>query len=105
MAENNDLIKGKTIYLVMYNYSDHDYSVVSALSSLDDAYKYVCEQEYCEFIYEKFKLITLQNLSDLTTNFEDGYIHVCYIPLNYLRFNLSEYVAMSSYIIVPMIVS
>lgn len=95
-------IKGCTIYMILYNYGDYDYSVITLMTKLDDAYKYICEQEYQEGVFEKFKMIQLNNVKDLQSNLADGHINICYILDNYMKFNLHKYIGISNYIIIPM---
>jgi hypothetical protein len=95
-------IKGKTVYMVLYNYGDYNYSVMTIMEKLDAAYNYICEQEYQEGVFEKFKMIEINHIKELQSNFTDEHIHICYISKNYIRYNLNGYAGISSYIIVPM---
>ncbi len=95
-------IKGKTVYMVLYNYGDYDYSVITIMEQLEDAYNYICEQEYQEGVFEKFKMIKINHIKELQSNFTDEHIHICYISTNYNRYNLKGYAGISSYVIVPM---
>ena len=100
-------LKGKTVFMVLYNYSDCDYSIVKIMDNLDDAYNYVCQQEakQCDKINE-FQMITVSRPQDLQQHVVDEHLNICYISSgNYNKFNLCNYGSISSYAIVSMVIS
>ena len=98
-------IKGKTVYMILYNYGEYDYSIIKLMENLNQAYNYICEQE-SELMME-CKMIDVDNPNDLKKKIINNYINICYISSGkYNKFNLcEEYGTMiSNYVIVPMIV-
>jgi len=94
-------IKGKTVYMIIYNYSDFDYSIVQIMEKLDDAYEYICSHE--ANICNDFKLIQVENTTQLQEKFVDEYLNICYITSGqYNKFNLCNYDQVSSYAIISM---
>jgi len=95
-------IKGKTVFMIVYNYADYDYSVIKIMSNLEDAFKYICDEE--SSMSDLFKLLEINKVSDLPNNFDDN-IYVCYIKSgNYEKFDLCNYDSLSNYAIVPMVI-
>jgi hypothetical protein len=94
-------IKGKTVYMILYNYSDFDYSVVKIMEKLDDAYEYICTHD--GNISDKFKLIHVENKTQLKEKFVDEHLNICYITSGkYNKFDLCNYCQVSSYAIISM---
>jgi hypothetical protein len=94
-------IKGKTVYLILYNYSDFDYSIVKIMEKIDEAYEYICSHE--GNISDKFKLLHVENINQLKQNFVDEHLNICYITSGkYNKFDLCNYCQVSSYAIIPM---
>jgi hypothetical protein len=90
--------------MILYNYKNSDYSVVKILDSLDKSLNYIrCqENEY----YDKFKMIQLTNQKQLVNEIDNDYLNICCVSNNkYNNLDLSKYDNVSSYIIVPMLVS
>ena len=103
-------IKGNTVFMVLYNYSDCDYSIVKIMENLDDAYKYICLQESndhdnIEEFYKCVKMIDVNNPTDITDKFVDEFLNICYISSGkYNKFSLCDYSQLSSYAIAPMVI-
>jgi hypothetical protein len=94
-------IKGKTIYIIIYNYSDYDYSIIRTMENLDEAYQYICLQE--STLVDEFAMIEIENIEDITSKYVKDHLNICYIPSgNYNKYNLCNYCEMSSYAIIPM---
>ena len=97
-------IKGNTVFMVLYNYSDCDYSIVKIMDNLDNAYNYVCQQEAKQF--NEFQMITVSRPQDLQKHFVDKHLNICYISSGkYNKFNLCNYMSISSYAIISMVIS
>ena len=100
-------IKGHNVFMILYNYSDCDYSIVKIMDDLDNAYNYICQQEakQCDKLNE-FQMINVLRPQDVQQHFVDEHLNICYISSgNYNKFNLCEYGSISSYAIVPMVIS
>jgi hypothetical protein len=83
-------IKGNIVYMLLYNYSDFDYSVVKIMENLDDAYQYICLQE--GDVCDKFNMIKVDNIKHLKDNFADEHLNICYITSGkYNKFDLCNY--------------
>ncbi len=94
-------IKGKTVYIIIYNYSNYDYSIIRTMENLDDAYNYICIQE--SSIANNFIMIQTTNLKDIKTKFVKDHLNICYITSgDYNKFDLCNYCELSSYAIIPM---
>ena len=94
-------IKGKIVYMILYNYSDFDYSVVKIMENLDDAYQYICLQE--NDLCDKFNMIKVDNIKHLKDNFVDDHLNICYITSGkYNKFDLCNYCQISNYAIINM---
>lgn len=100
-------IKGKKVFMVLYNYSDCDYSIVKIKENLSEAYEYICHQEYnyCDK-QESFTMIEVLKYEDINKKYVDNFINICYISSGkYNKFNLCDYSDVSQYVIVPMNIS
>jgi len=104
-------IKGKTVFMVLYNYSDNEYSIIKIMEKVEDAYQYICLQESnscntneeCKMFT---KMINVNRPEDINTYMEHGVLNICYISSGkYNKFNLCDYCNISSYVIVPMTIS
>lgn len=98
-------IKGKSVYMILYNYGEYDYSIIKIMENLNEAYNYICKQE-SELIME-CKMIDVVSPNDLKKKIINNYINICYISSgNYNKFNLCEEydTIISNYIIVPMLI-
>jgi hypothetical protein len=97
-------IQGKDIYIVLYNYSDCDYSIVKIMETLDDAYKYICYQESNVFPYpleNVCKMIKVFRPDEIPEKIVKDFINVCYLPSgNYIDFNVCQYENVSDYAII-----
>jgi hypothetical protein len=97
-------IKGTDVYMILYNYSDFDYSIIKIMSNLEEAYGYICLQE--KQYSDKFNMIQVQNIIDLKTNYIENSLNICYIISGkYNKFNLCDYCGISSYAIIPMTIN
>lgn len=106
-------IKGKTVYMVLYNYSDCDYSIIKIMENLSDAIRYIivqesdlfdCDLSNSESIEDNYVLVEIKNSKDIKKNYMDKKINICYVTSGKYTFNISYYVGYSSYIIVPTII-
>lgn len=97
-------IKGKTVFMVLYNYSDCDYSIIKIMEKLDDAYNYICQQESNHFDNpESFTMIEVFKTEDIITKSVTEGLNICYILSGqYNKFNLCDYHNISQYAIIPM---
>ncbi len=94
-------IKGKTVYIIIYNYSDYDYSIIRSMEKLDEAYNYICIQE--SSLVDDFIMIEINNINDITSKFVKDHLNICYIPSgDYNKYNLCNYCEISNYAIIPM---
>ena len=96
----------KHIFIVLYNYSDCDYSIIKIAKKLDDAYKCICQQESKYFNKpDSFKMINIFEPEDIAVNSVSESLNICYIQTEqYNKFNLCEYYNVSQYAIVNYIV-
>lgn len=92
----------KVVYMVLYNYQDKDYSVITIMSSVNKAYEYICNQETC--VNDKFNLIEVNHVNELPNRYTDANeLNICYIKSSkYCKFELCDNSYISSYVIVPM---
>lgn len=99
-------LKDKTIYIILYNYSDVDYSIIKVMEKLSDAYEYICSRESTNYdIHEHFKLIEVNNIDDLYNKCVDKFLNICYIKNGqYNKFDLYNFnhCFVSNYAIIPM---
>jgi hypothetical protein len=100
-------IKGKTVFMVLYNYSDCDYSIVIIMENLDDAYKYICDNDI-DGNCSECKLINVKTPDDIVKKYYADCLNICYISsCKYNKFNLwqgyQEHVC--HYAIVPMVIN
>jgi hypothetical protein len=94
-------IKGKIVYMVLYNYSDFDYSIIKIMENLDEAYAYICSKE--GHICDKFNMIKVESKKHLKDNFLDEHLNICYITSGkYNKFDLCNYCQISNYAIIHM---
>ena len=96
------LVKGKTVYMVLYNYCEHDFSIIKIMENLDDAYNHIRNQES----RKKICLANIKSTKELD-NIESVYsqdsLKICCIAdENYHNYNICDNPNISSYIIVPM---
>lgn len=100
-------LKGKTVFMILYNYSDCDYSIIKIMENIDAAYKYICIQESNEHDNpESFHMIDVNKVQDIENKFVDEHLNICYISSGkYNKFNLCSYCSVSNYAIVPMVIS
>jgi hypothetical protein len=95
-------VKGKTVFMILYNYSDCDYSIVKIMEKIEDAYHYICIQESK---YDICKMIEVTKPEQIEEQFSNDYLNIYYISSGkYNKFNLCGYEAISYYAIVPMII-
>lgn len=106
-------IKGKTVFMVLYNYADCDYSVIKTMENLNDAIKYIIIQEShlfdCDltnnaYIEDNYVLVEITNMKDIKNKYVDNKINICYVVSGKYTFNISYYAGYSSYIIVPIVI-
>ena len=102
-------VKGETVFMILYNYSDCDYSIIKIMEKAEDAYKYICLQESSECnktdLFHK-KMISVNKPEDINKYMESNLLYICYISSGkYNKFNLCDYCNISSYVIIPMVIS
>jgi len=99
-------VKGKNVFMVLYNYSDFDYSIIKIMETLDDAYKYICHNEDSNCL--ECKLITVSNPNEILKEIQSDCLNICYILSGkYNKFNLCgiNFGEISNYAIIPMVIS
>ena len=96
--------KDSTVYMILYNYSSSDYSIIKIMEELDDAYDYICIQEKTTFGKYKcnFKMVRVYIDDDLIVSDDETMYIACVINGGHHHYRMSEYNNVSSYIIVPM---
>ncbi len=90
----------KFVYIVMYNYSEKDYSMLNVYSSLEQAFQYVRCQEVD---IHKFKLIELNKYDVLPSKVDEDveFLRVAYSTHeDYYNYSLCDCDLVSNYIIV-----
>lgn len=97
-------IVNNTVYLVLYNYNDQNYSIIKTMNSIEKAYKYICFQE--QGLYKNsdkdYTMLNVTQQSDISDYCEPNKIGVCYVTIsNYWSIDLDNE-NISQYIIVPM---
>ena len=100
-------MSGITVYLVLYNYCDCDYSIVKIMEKLEDAYNYICkkEKEDLENHYEMMQMITINHEDEISNKISDESLNICYLSSGrYHNFSPYEYCDISNYIIVPNVI-
>ena len=96
------------VYMVLYNYSDCDFSVVKIMANKEDAFAYIYRQELkCHGNSQPICLTDVTKAEELKAldqkAYEDDCLHICCIMSgNCNKFNLCNYDTISSYAIVPM---
>lgn len=94
--------KGSTVYMILYNYSIHDYSVITIIADLDDAYKYICSQNQYNDKIGNCKMVEVKTKTDLT-NLQEEYLYIAYFTNNVCHhYCMEDYDNVSDYVIVPM---
>jgi hypothetical protein len=88
--------------MILYNYSDCDYSVVKIMANKEDAFAFICREELKTHLQLPFRLTDIRKKEDFE-KIEDDIFHVCCILSgNYNKFNLCNHENISSFAIVPM---
>ena len=92
-----------TVYIVLYNYSAINYSIVKTFTSLEKAYGFICKEECKLFCDEKKKytMLTITKQEDVDEYKDTSQMGICFAKQgNCNKFNLdTEYI--SQFIIVP----
>jgi hypothetical protein len=98
-------IKGKTVYMILYNYMEYDYSIIKLMDDLMDSYNYICHQESTWGVGSQIKLACPTTPYELDELQLLDYYHVlCVDYETYSKFNVCDYPSISSYLIVPMVI-
>lgn len=100
-------LKGNIVFMVLYNYSDCDYSIVKIMENIDDAYKYICNNEV-DSKYIECKLIHVSTPDDIKDKCYTDCLNICYISSGkYNKFELCRGYPeqVSNYAIVSMTIS
>ena len=100
-------IKGETSYVVLYNYSDCDYSIIKIFLKIEDAFKYICVNEP-DSKYVECKMIDVSTPDDIDKKCHKDCLNICYISSGkYNKFELCKgyYEQVSSYAIIPMVIN
>ena len=97
-------LKGNIVYVIMFNYSNKDYSVTTIMSSIDSAFEYICREEKAMFDANKtYKLLRINNQDDMNFDYNDKVINICYVSLgDYSNLYTWDRLDISQFIIVPM---
>lgn len=93
-------MRGSTVYMIMYNYCEYDYSVVKIVASKEDALTYIRWQ------YEPDEIKPLEfKLVDINEKIDDNFFNICcFKQTEYYNYSMCDKNNVSSYIIVPMTV-
>lgn len=93
-----------TIYTVLYNYSDADYSIIKLFNSLQKAVNYIQEQESDNCSKNGFYSVVINKDDDLHEKTKDDYLNICvFMDENgYLNRKFCNIDYISSFIIVKM---
>jgi len=97
-------LKGKNIYMVLYNYVDRDFSIIKICEYIETAFQYICNQQHLTYFdkQKNFKMLEINNPKEIN-NLSKEYINVCYIAGGkYTNLDLEDKDHISQYIIVPM---
>lgn len=101
-------IKGNTVYMILYNYDDCDYSIIKIMENLEDAYKYICYQE-SNYIdkSESFNMIEVTKFEHIEQQVIEDKLNICYISSGkYNKISLCLNMEnVSNYAIVPMLIN
>jgi len=103
--------KGDNVYMILYNYSDVDYSIIAIKSSLDDAYEQIklIETKRASFPLD-LKLLEIKERSEICKidhKSQTDFFNILYINKQneYLKLSVCDFPWISNYIIIPMIIS
>ena len=107
MSQIEQLVDKKIVYTVLYNYHDCDYSIIKIMTSINDAYNYICCQQKGDYDDKGiYQLIYISNCDEIDKKTKQEYTNICCIPHEkYHKIVLSEVCTtnyISPYIIVPM---
>ena len=92
-------INAKIVYMVLYRYSENDYSVINIMDSVEKAYNYICDQTTT---HNKIKLLDIDKNFD-NLQFENCCQYILYVKSGkYLHLELDDNDNILQYIIVPM---
>ena len=100
-------IEENTVYMVLYNYQDADYSVIKIMSTLQKALMYIHQQEMNEYTdIKELTLVSIDKEKDIADKCKEDVCNVCLFDNNdlYLSKNFCDIEHISSYIIVKKIV-
>ena len=102
MSQNSNSIKGKTVYMVLYNYYDQDFSIIKIMENPEDAYNHIRNQESRKKIcFANIK--STKELDNIESDYPQDSLKICCISdENYHNYNICDNPNISSYIIVPM---
>ena len=102
-------LTGNTVFMILFNYSDRDYSVIKIMNTLDKAYKYICQRENEQEHYNTkggYTMVTLNKKDDIDFPYQEHRINVIYVKTGkYLQLDIFNRIDISQYIIVPMEIS
>ena len=106
--EDNLSIKGKAVLMILYNYSDYDYSILKIMEKLEDAVNFIRERE--TDYKNNLKIIEVSHPIDIKNKIcVNDTLNICFITSGkYHKFNLCEEREnglVSCYAIVPMIIN
>ena len=100
-------IEENTVYMVLYNYQDADYSVIKIMSTLQKVLMYIHQQEINEYTdIKELTLCVINKEKDIIDKCKEDVCNVCLFDNNdlYLSKNFCDIEHISSYIIVKKIV-
>jgi hypothetical protein len=98
-------MKGKTVYIILYNYSDSNYSIIRTMEKLDEAYDYICNQEK-DSAFGMLRLIHVKDEADIREHLDEHKLNVCYITTDdYNVIDIQKYYGyVSSYVIISTLI-
>jgi hypothetical protein len=99
------MLAGTRVYLVMYNYNECDYSVVSIKENLENASEFIISQ-YPD-LNSEFKIVSnIKRQSDVKQlKVSENEMLICHVVGNNLNINVSDYEGLSQYIISSITIS
>ncbi len=89
------------VYVILYNYNNTNYSMIKVINTLDNAYKYICEQER---EYTSHKLLNINHQNQIAELIDDDCCNICHFikGKSYTNCSLMPYDNVSQYIIASM---
>ena len=96
-------IKENNVYMVLFNYSEKDFSVIKIMDSLEKAFNYICLQEKAKHNHLKggCKLVEINKKDDINFPYQEHHLNICFVKTKYHNLDIYDKSDISQYIIVP----